>query len=130
MPNMTSITVNDGEATPVAHIFVPKGIDGKGVARFRASTGVPIADENLAISLRESSGKVRPRISLAVPVVVTETINGVDEPKIDRAGFGDCSFTFSAKSTKAERRNVRILMANAILHANLESVVDDVENHY
>lgn len=131
MPTFTPITINDGADTPVAVTFSPfGGIDSQGVARFRENTGVPMAARKLSISLRSLVAKYKARLLLTLPSVVTETINGVDRAKVERVGYADVNFTFAADSTAQERKDLRILTANAILHSTVEAVVDDVDAMY
>lgn len=113
MPAFATITVDDRESTPVAHAFTPRS-DSNGVAEFRESTGVPIGDSVLTISLRETSGKYRARIKMAMPTVVTETINGVDYPKVARTAYADLTVTFADSSTLQERKNLIGMFANTL----------------
>jgi hypothetical protein len=114
MPALQSITIYDGETTPVAHVFTPRNIDAQGVARYKESTGVPIADRTLSISLRESPAKIKARFVLALPTVVEETINGVVVPKEVRGIFVDCNFSFDPTSNPQERENAKAMMASLL----------------
>lgn len=113
MPALTSLAVNDGEATPVAHTFVPQGLQGN-VARLKESDGTPIGDNILTISLRNTDTKYKGRAVLAMPVVVDETINGVVVPKVVRTAYAEVNFTFDQTSTEQERTNILVMLGNMI----------------
>lgn len=105
MPALQNVVLTDREATPVAHTFVPDDIKG-GIATVVENPGVPVGANQLSISLRKTAGKLKTRERLVVPVVQTETINGISTPKVVREGVVDCTFTFDRSSTEQERKNV------------------------
>lgn len=121
MAQASTITVNDRESTPVAHTFAPRAV-APGAATFVEAASVPIGERSLVIRSRKSSGKYYARITLAVPVLVTETINGVAVPKVPRAAFIDCNFRFDETSTLQERKNAVGMFHNAL--AATQTTVD------
>jgi len=132
MPAFATITVNDREATPVAHSFTPR-MENAGTFEWRESNGVPIGDGKFTLSLRQNeNGNYKARIRLEMPVVVNETINGVTVPKVERMSMADVMFTFSERSTTQERKNTVGLLANALAasQAQINSVLTDLENIY
>lgn len=102
MPAIQNLVLTDRATTPVNHTFVPRGIPG-GVATVVSSNGTSVADKLFTISTRRANGKVKVRLVLRVPVVQTETINGISKPKVVRESISDTTFTFSAESTQQER---------------------------
>jgi hypothetical protein len=132
MPALTTITVNDREDTPVAHTYTP-GAPSKGVYEFVNSDGVPIGDEKLTVSISPTgNGNIRTRIRMMDPIVVTETINGVDRPKVERTAYASLEFTFSDRSSKQERENLVGKLANALSESQtfMMSVCTDLEGIY
>lgn len=125
MPAFSSITVNDRESTPVAHTFTPDSKDQAGVATYRESDGVPAGDNLITLSRRRlPSGLWKTRMVVTMPVMVTETINGVDRETVERIGKADVTFTYSDSSSLQERQNLVGILANAL--AASVSQVDDV----
>jgi len=116
-----SITVNDRESTPVAHVFAPRSIV-PGAATFVEAASVPIGEQSLVIRTRKSGSRFYTRVTLACPILVTETINGVAVPKVPRVGFIDATFRFDDTSTEQERKNAVGMFANAL--ASSQTVVD------
>lgn len=113
MPAAAPIVVNDRKATPVAHTFAPRGIQ-PGSALFVETASVPIGEATLTIRTRISAEKYHARLTMAVPVLVTETINGVSVPKVHRVSMADVNFRFENTSTLQERQDIVGMFANAL----------------
>lgn len=109
-----NLVINDRASTPVAHTFTPDGDDANGVHVFSEKTGVPAGNPRFTASLRKSNGKFRATLKLAVPIVQTQTINGVSAPLIIRTGYVDVNVTFDEYSTDQERKDAIGLMANSL----------------
>lgn len=127
MPTPTDIVISDGESTPVAHTFEPELRDGNGVFHFAEKDGVPIGDNKFTVLLKSPQNRgdlYRGKLVLSLPTVVTETINGVDSPKIARTAYVEVGFRFSDESTTQERKNAIRLMSDAL--AGTSSLLDDV----
>lgn len=130
MAARSTITVNDRAATPVAHSFTPDGDDANGVHIFNEKTGVPAADRRLTISQRFSSGKYRQTIKFQLPVVQTQTINGISSPVTVRTAVVELNLVFDATSTQQERKDAVGFMANILLpgQAMVNSLLVDLED--
>lgn len=128
MPNFSSFTINDREATPVAHTFVPATLVG-GLATYVESNGVPLGEPKLTVSSRKANSKYRISLRLAMPVVATETINGVDNPKVIRTSYIEMNLTFEETSTLQERMNAVGIFANMLSASvtQIDSVLTDLE---
>lgn len=114
MSARTNLVINDRAATPVAHTYSPDGDDLNGVHVFSEKTTVPAGNPRFTASLRKSGGKYRGALRLAVPVVQTQTINGVSTPVVVRTAFIEVNTTFDALSSEQERADTVGLMANAM----------------
>lgn len=116
MAQYAPITVLDGKPTPASHTFVPNGESPKDPAinRFKESTGVKKGDNLLTTSLREQGTNSKFRMQLTLPVMVTETINGVSVPRVVRTIFIDMSMVFDELSTQQERKDAQILLSNLL----------------
>jgi hypothetical protein len=132
MPQPTAITLTDRDA--VEHVFNPSRDEVNDVFRFTKAdaSGVKIGESHLRVSLRETPSNFRVRLKLDRPTVVTETINGVDNPKVVRASMADATFTFARNATEAEREEIVGLLAAALgaSQTMLNSVIVDLENFW
>lgn len=131
MPARTTITVNDRESTPVAHAFTPRGdIAGAVGATFRTVANTLIEEESLILRWGTSqNGRRTARVTIADPYVVTETINGVNVPKVLGVGFVDLNIRFDADVPLQQRKNLVGMLANLLAssQAVVEPVVTGVE---
>lgn len=131
MPQTTSLTANDGKATPQLHTFVPNGHTKDGVVRFKESDGTPIGDNTFTVSTRENGSKFKIRCVLGMPVVVDETINGVVVPRVVRTAYADVNFTFEGTSTPQEREDLVAILSNLMLtDVSMKQVVENLEYLY
>lgn len=106
MPQLTNLVLTDRAATPVARTFTPRSLEG-GVGILVNNSGVPIGESRFGISVRRTTnGRYIVRETLTVPVLVTETINGVANPKVARTAYVTCEFSFDGASTEQERKDV------------------------
>lgn len=114
MPQLQTLVLTDRTpTTAVDHTFQPRDIKN-GVGTVVESTGVPIGDKRFTISLRQVNNRYRAQMQLAVPVVQTQTINGVSTPVIVRTAYADLTFTFDAASTEQERTDVVGMLMDAL----------------
>lgn len=107
MPALQNTSLNDREATPVAHLFVPKDVITPGnIGRLVRYTGIPVGEETLTASTKQVGKRFKHKSVLTVPVVQTQTINGISAPVVVRTAFFDGTFTFDQESTEQERKNL------------------------
>jgi len=125
MPEREPIVAFDRETTPVSHTFSPSS--GGGVPEFREadSAGVPIGDNVITVSTRKTGAVYRPRVRVAMPIVVDETVNGIVSPKVVRTAYADVNFIFSESSTSQERKNLLGILSS-VFSGDTQPVVDGV----
>lgn len=131
MPQLAPVTVSDRAATPVDITYVPSTKEGD-TAVFLASEGIPVGDKKLTVTLRKSGGRVKAKLVFTDPVLVTETINGVARPSVDRSAFATLELSFAATSTAQERKDLVGKMASALdtSQTQLMGVLQDLEGMY
>lgn len=140
MNAFSSLTINDGQGTPVAHTFTARRIDS-GIAKWQdISGGIAVGFPTITASLREpakngnGSRVYRGQIKVVLPVLeVTNpsTYNGIT-PAPTKAY--DCimvtDFTFPERSDAQTRKNVRAYMANALANTDLKALIEDLNFVY
>jgi len=107
MPQLAPLVLTDRKATPVAHTFLPRTIEGP-TATLVESTGVPIGDSRVTISLGKptAQGRHKPVLKLTIPVVQNQNVNGIITPVVVRTAYAEVSFSFDGASSEAERNDV------------------------
>lgn len=132
MPVPAPITLTDRDAT--AHVFSPSREEANDVKRFTKAdaSGVKIGESHLRVSLRETPSNFRVRLKLDRPTALTETVNGVANPKVVRVSMADVTFTFAKSSTLAERAEIVGMIADALTpgQTDLDAVITDLENFW
>lgn len=120
MPQLQNTVLTDRAATPVNHTFVPRDISGDQVGTVVNSTGVPLADKRMTISLKKTaSGGYKARVQLAIPLVENSVVNGLTIPVVSRTAYADLSFNFASTSTEQERKDIVGMLQSALAPAQL-----------
>lgn len=115
MPSLQSLVVTDRATTPVNFTLLPVREDGGiGTVALADSTGASITERRFSIGQRRTAGRVKTTIKFRVPIVVTETVNGVSSAKVAREAYVDCTFNFADNSTEQERNDVVGMFASAL----------------
>lgn len=113
--NMTSISLNDGQATPVAHIFSPASNGADGIARWQDrahNNGVSLGFSTLTFSVREPvkpGGVTRVKLTVSVPKLDTSTT----VPTLIGTGVANLEFIYPGSYTLQDRKDLRAFMINA-----------------
>lgn len=131
MPNLSNITVQDRESTPVSHTFSPNGEDA-GLAIFVEAGDTMVGNNTLTISSRDTGTNVKVRVKLDMPTVLTETVNGISSPRVVRRSVIDATLSFAKSSTLQERQNAIGIFANTLSasQTDVDKVVTAVEKWF
>lgn len=129
MPVMQAISINDGKATPVAHVFDPLTTNGKKAVFVNRSSGIPSAYERLELELVEPkspTGAYRIIGSMYRPILAT--VNGVQVvARTQRINF---DINESQSGSLDERKDDVALFANLLDHTVLRTMVQNLEPCY
>jgi hypothetical protein len=109
-------TLFDGQASPVSHTFSAAGVDTKGVATwFEKTASIASGWFRLTNSGRlgaKPTDPIRFAYKLAMPTVVTETINGVTYQKVIRQMLATMDVILPSDCTIAERKDLLAFVKN------------------
>lgn len=127
-----NLVINDRAATPVAHTYTPDGDDKNGVHLFSEKGSVPAGNAKYSIGLRQTGGRYRGSIRLAVPVVQTQTINGVSTPLVVRTAYIEVNTSFDPLSSAQERADAVGLLVNslAVAQAQINDLIVNLSDIY
>lgn len=115
-----NLVINDRAATPVAHTYTPDGDDKNGVHLYSEKGSVPAGNAKYSIGLRQTGGRYRGSIRLALPVVQTQTINGVSTPLVVRTSYIEVNTSFDPLSSAQERADTVGLLVNSLATAQAQ----------
>lgn len=146
MPALASITINDGQATPVAHTFNPSGPDKNGVNYFYdRSGGIAIGFPSITLDLKEppvaapgmaskASRVYRATAKVVMPVLeVTSASTGTGiQPAPTKAYdlVAKMEFILPERATLANRKDILAYAKNILTNSNVTSLVQDLEGIY
>lgn len=128
MPQLASITINDGQGTPAAHTFSPVTTDGS-VASLKERVGVPISYTGLTVQVRPpvKGGEVyKVRIAFAIPT--TAVVDG--QTVVDYTHSGSLELLLPERGTLQNRKDLQAFFKNALGHATVTSVIENLEPLY
>lgn len=129
MPAIGSLSINDGQATPVAHVFAPVSTDGTKARLANRVAGLPVGYEKLELELREpksAAGAYRLIGKMTRPIM--QVVDGVNV--VVRTSTTNFDVNFAQNSTAAERKDDVALIKNLFGHATVISMVDTLEPLY
>lgn len=137
MTAFANMTINDGQATPVAHTFTARRIDEKGVAKWQdISGGVPIGYITITASLKEPpvnmgssnrDAEYVARYKVALPILETlsnNTFSGVN-PAPTKAYdlIADSTYRMSERSALADRKNLLAYHVNGLAQPQIRDLI-------
>ncbi len=120
MSARANLVINDRAGTPVAHTYTPDGDDANGVHLYSEKGSVPAGNPKYSIALRQTGGRYRSSIRLAIPVVQTQTINGVSTPVVVRTSYIEVNTSFDPLSSTQERADCVGLLVNSLAAAQTQ----------
>lgn len=138
MTAIAALTLNDGQATPVAHSFNPVNIDAVGVAKWAdRSGGIALGYPAVTMSLRNpTKGSRNYRLTMKVVTPVLEvtspsTATGI-QPAPTKAYdlLATMEFVLPERSTLAQRKDILAYVKNMLANAVVTSAVQDFESVY
>lgn len=137
MPAFSSITINDGATTPVAHVFAPLTLIGNEAKYTDRSTGITVAYPTVTLVTTQPSknsrlSKVRARIVVPVMEVVNaSTYNGIT-PAPTKAYEMTCDMTFflPERCTLQQRKDIKAYAVNFLNNAVATSLIETQETVY
>lgn len=127
MPAMGNIVINDG--VPAAHTFAPVDATGGTAELADRSATLPAAWKIMRISVVKPQGKNGShQVVVEIEDPTSATIDGVDT--VVRTQKAKVFFYLSQQGLLAERKNLQAFVKNALGHATLTSVIENIEPIY
>lgn len=136
MPQNNPITIKDGAATPTDHVFNPV-LTREGVARFenQASSTTLEGRESLQFGLKRPAPGGRTTVEnslvLELPKVVTGSGSGGTVANVKLyTNKGIVTLVEDPRSSAQERKDLRVMLANALLNSTTAQAFDNAESFW
>lgn len=131
MAQLAPISILDGKATPVTHVYNPVGVPaGADFNLFvnRGTEGKPELQEELRAKISVNGGNSPYRVKVSLLLPISKTVEGVTA--IDYQNRVDVEFIMNKKSTTGSRADLLALIKNALSNSLVASMVTDLEQMY
>lgn len=133
MASIATITINDGQATPVPHAFVPVKSGLESVwKRVGVANQPAVAMESIkaVAKLAEGNGINKVVIDLALPFL--EQVTGgtsagyVAAPQLAYTERAQVTFFLPQRSEVAGRKDLRVMLSNLLKDAQIVDLIDNL----
>lgn len=129
MPAIAALSVNDGQATPVAHTFNPVTTDGAKAMWADRSPTIPSGFRILSHEVSAPNGsRTVHRINIGLSNPTVATVNGSDQ--VVRYSSAQVVLNIHPESTLQERKDLLAYVANTLGIASVKNSVYDIEPFY
>lgn len=135
MPAIGTITLNDGQATPAAHSFIPAGVPN-GLAMWNdISGGVALGYPTVTLSTRrptKGSRAFKATAKVVVPVLEQtspSTATGIQPaPTLAYNLVANVDLVMPERSTLAQRKDMAAYTKNFLANSVMTSVIENLES--
>lgn len=130
MPQLASITLTDGKASPASHVFAPVTTNGSDARLANRAATIPQGFEALELKVRDpgNSKTAAYTVSGSLNLPVVQTVDGSEQ--VVRNSKFEFTFRLSQASTAQDRKDILALAASLFGNATMKSVVENVEPLY
>lgn len=130
MAIIAAIVVNDGASTPAPHTFNPVATSPKAMYR-EGISNLPLVGQGQVMIGTGVPGAAVQRVKLTLALPALETATGANSdgytaaPKVAYTNTVQVEFLLPSRGTAQQRKDLRVMLSNLLLNAQ---VVDSVDN--
>ena len=129
MPTASAISINDGQATPVAHTFEPNQVNNGSATFVDRDATTSAGQKQLILGFSPSSAKrSTTRVSIRFNYPVEQVVDGVTRVAYTARFNGDV--VIPDIMTQAERDNLGAFIMNALANSVVNGMVSDLDPVY
>jgi hypothetical protein len=137
MPAIAAVTINDGAATPVAHVFSPVNIVGDVAKLSDRSGGIALGYPAITQSMRSPGNglrtyKVTQRVLYPILEVTSpSTATGIQPaPTLAYNLMCNVEWVLPERSTLQQRKDLKAFVKNYLAHSNTTVAIEDFDALY
>lgn len=129
MPAIATLTVNDGQAAPVAHTFSPQTTSGQRAVWADRSPTIPAGYRTISHELVEPNGtRTVHKVTMGFHNPVVASVDGSDT--VVRYNSAQLVLNIHPQSTLQERKDILAYVANSLGLAAVKTSVENLEPFY
>ncbi len=129
MPSAQTITLADGQATPVNHQFRPVSVERGQTLLVNEESASSAGQMNLILSYdRRKPSRPTDRIRVQLNIPIEQTVDGV--VKVAHTARFDGSFVLPEELTAAQRDDLAAFARNALSDAIIAGYVENLDPMY
>lgn len=129
MPAIATLSINDGQAAPVAHSFAPVSTDGSLAKWADRSPSIPSGFRGISHEVLPPAGnRTVHKVTFGFNVPVVTTVNGVDT--VVRYSSGQVVLNIHPDSLLQERKDLLAYVTNFMSNATVKTSVENLEPFY
>jgi hypothetical protein len=134
MPTVQSITLDDGHATPVSHVFAPRVASPELTTLVSpGSTGASIEDKKISLSFspaRPDRPTHRVKVSLTFPKVITDAYTNPSTLRAEGVARFNGDFIIPESMSSLDRDDFIAFISNLVNHAIVKGYVSELDPMY
>lgn len=136
MAAIAPIVILDGQAVPVSHTFNPITSGVSSLFRESITNLALIGQGWLGINVKKDNGNGLNKVILTLDLPALEVITGSNSsgysaaPKIGYENKAVVTFFLPSRATSQQRKDLRVLLANSLLNAQVIDVIENVVAPY
>lgn len=135
MSAIAAITIADGKAVPENHTFNP--VESGSSSRYRTAVStLPTVGQELISSRYREVNPTLHSVSMVLDLPALETASGANEagytaaPKVAYNHKVKVEFFLPTRGTAAQRKDLRVLLSNLLLNAQVVDLIDNLAAQY
>lgn len=129
MPAIATLTIADGQASPVNHSFDPVTTDGSLAKWADRSPTIPSGYRTIQLEVSPPSGnRTTNKWQAGFNMPVVATVNGVDT--VVRNSSAQLTLNIHPESTLQERKDLMAYIANMLAIAGVKTSLQNLEPYY
>lgn len=129
MPAIAALSINDGQASPVAHSFAPVTTDGSVAKWADRSPTIPSGFRTISYEVAPPSGsRTTNKLQMGLMNPTVATVNSVDQ--VVRYSSAQVTLNIHPDATLQERKDLLAYLVNFFTNATVKTSVENIEPFY
>lgn len=136
MSAIANIAIQDGKSTPATHTFIPVQSDPDAIFRESDAALPLIGQGTVQITLRSKVSDALQKVRVVLELPALETATGANgsgytaAPRVAYSNKAIIDLILPSRGTVAQRKDLRVLLANLLANAQIIDSIDNLNRPY